>query len=81
MYTGKEKTVPVFDWAPCAGGVDMQLHMFLICAADEAEQSASYLGHYVNEESEPSTHYIGWMGPRTIMGAQENRKISYPSWN
>ena len=48
--------------------------MFLICAADESEWSASCLGHYVNEESEPSTHCIGWMGPRTVRGAQEEKK-------
>ena len=59
----------------------MKLQMFLIWATDEAEWLASCLGCYVNEESEPSTHCIGWMDPRTIMGAQEKRKISYPSWN
>jgi hypothetical protein len=52
------------------GGVDAQIHVFLISALLGSEQSA------LPTERVPSTHWIGgWVDPRTGLDYVKKRKI------
>jgi hypothetical protein len=58
------------------GGVDVQIHVFLISAQVGGEWSASRLDHFIPGERAPVTHWIGgWVGPKAGLDDVEKRKF------
>jgi hypothetical protein len=56
------------------GGVDVQIHIFLISTLVGGESSASRPGSFTPRKS-PGIHWIGgWVGPRAGLDDVENRK-------
>jgi hypothetical protein len=59
------------------GGMEVQLHAYLISVLDVGEWSASCPIHFTPRESVPSTHWIeGWLGPRAGMDAFVKRNAT-----
>jgi hypothetical protein len=57
------------------GGVEGELHAFLISALDRGECSASLLGRFNQEERATDIHWIwGCVGPRLGLDAVAKRK-------
>jgi hypothetical protein len=58
------------------GGVDVQIHIFLISALAGGERSASCPGRFTPEERAPVTHCIeGWVDPGDGLDNVEKRKF------
>jgi len=61
------------------GGVDVELHAFLISTLDEGEWSAPRLGRFIPGERACDTHCTGsLMGPRSGLDAVAKKKSE---WN
>jgi hypothetical protein len=55
------------------GGVDVQIHIFLISALAGCEWSASRPGRFTPGERSPGTHWIGgWVDPRAGQVVHKN---------
>jgi hypothetical protein len=58
------------------GGVDVQIHIFLISALIRGEWSASRPDRFTPGERAPGTHWIGgWVNPRPGLDDVEKRKF------
>jgi hypothetical protein len=58
------------------GGVDVQIHIFLISTVAGGEWSASRPGRFTSGESAPGTDWIGgWADPRAGPNDMEKRKF------
>jgi hypothetical protein len=58
------------------GGVDVQIHVFLISAVVGGEWSVSRPGRFTRGERAHGTHWIaGWVEPRTGLDDVEKRKF------
>jgi hypothetical protein len=60
------------------GGMELQLHSFLISAIDGGEWLVSRSGRFISGETAVGTHWIGgWVGPRAGLEAVVKRRIPF----